>query len=60
MRDNTDQRKSVFRYISRSVLQNIIRHNLDLRKNINFVTAQKLFVHEYMICLTVRKLKVQK
>ena len=47
--ENTDQGKPVFWYISRSVLLNIFSHNLDLRKNIGFVSARELFVRKYMI-----------
>ena len=38
-----------------SALLNIFSHNLDLRENISFVSGQKLFVREYMNCLTARK-----
>ena len=59
MRENADQRRSVFWHISQSVLQNIFSHNLDLCKNISSFIGQKLFVHKYMNCLTVQKLKAQ-
>ena len=39
---------------------NIFSHNLDLRENISFVNAQKLFLREYMNCLTAPKLKARK
>ena len=44
IRENTDQRKPLFCHISCSILLNIFSHNLDLRKNKSFVSAQKLFV----------------
>ena len=44
--------RPVFWHISRSVLLNIISHNLDLCKNISFVSVEQLFVQEYMNCLT--------
>ena len=57
VRENANQRKPVFRHISQSVLLNIFSHNLDLCKNISSFSAQKLFVHKYMNCLSVQKLK---
>ena len=55
-----DRRKPLFRHISRSALLNIFSHNLDLRENIRFVSAQELFVREYRNCLTARKLAARK
>ena len=55
-----DRRKPLFRHISRSALLNIFSHNLDLRENISFVSAQELFVREYRNCLTARKLAARK
>ena len=49
--------KPVFWHISRSVLLNIFIHNLDLRENISFVSVRKLFICEYMNCLTCAKIK---
>ena len=43
------------RHISLSVLLIIFSHNLDLRENVSFASARKLFVREYMNCLTARK-----
>ena len=60
IQENKDLRKHIFRHISCSILLNIFNHNLDLHKNISFDRVQKLFMYEYMNCLTVRKLKVQK
>ena len=38
--------------------QNIFSHNLDLRENISFVSARKLFLREYINCLpTCAKIK---
>ena len=54
IQENMDQKKSLFGYISRRVLLNIFSHNSDLRENISFVSARKLFVSEYMNCLTAR------
>ena len=35
-------------------------HNLDLRENVSFVSARKLFLRKFMNCLTGRKLKARK
>ena len=41
-------------------LADILSPNLDLHKNLSFVSARKLLVREYMNCLTARKLKAWK
>ena len=50
-----DQRKLVFRHISRSALLNILSQNLNLHES--FVSARKLFLREYTNCLTSAKIK---
>ena len=42
--ENTDQRKPVPPHLSRSILLNNFRHNLDLRENVSFVSSRKTFL----------------
>ena len=51
-----DQRKPAFWHISRHVLLNIFSHNLDLRKNINFVSAKiiRSLIYELSNCAKIK------
>ena len=57
IRENTDQRKPVFRHISGSVLLNIFSHNLDLRENIGFVSAR---IYELFNCAKIKGAKTNR
>ena len=54
IKENMDRNPVYSTYFMECLAEHFCQ-NLDLRENENFVSARKLFVPEYVNCLTVRK-----